>query len=89
MKIEHDTTKLQEAPDCFPGYYSEEQLARLRGRSLRTMARDRALGTGPAWTKIGNRILYRQAAVEAWLLAHEHRPVREDKARPSKPAAPR
>ncbi len=49
----------------------EEEYARLRGVSVRTIQRERARRTGPAYIKLGQRVYYRPAAIEAWLIAQE------------------
>lgn len=52
-------------------YRTEEDWAAERGVGLRTIRKERALRTGPAFVKIGRKIFYRPAAIEAWLLAQE------------------
>lgn len=45
----------------------EELSARFRGRiAVRTLSNWRCLGTGPKFVKLGGRILYPLAEVEAW-----------------------
>lgn len=43
----------------------------------RTLIRWRGQGTGPAYCKAGQRILYRRADLDAWLDAQRTVPVRE------------
>lgn len=50
---------------------SETEFAAQRGVSVRTLQRERALRTGPAFIKIGRRVFYRPAAIRDWLLAKE------------------
>ena len=50
---------------------SEEEYARQRGVSVRTIQRERAMRTGPAYIKLGQKVYFRPAAIEAWLLAQE------------------
>ncbi len=38
----------------------------------RTLDRWRRLGEGPPLTKLGRRVLYRRASLQAWLRAREH-----------------
>jgi hypothetical protein len=38
----------------------------------RTLDRWRRLGEGPPITKVGRRVLYRRASLQAWLRAREH-----------------
>jgi hypothetical protein len=48
---------------------------------VRTLARYRALGIGPAYIKLRGKILYRQADLDAWLQAYRIQPVRESSSR--------
>jgi hypothetical protein len=43
----------------------------MRGVSVRTVQRERALRLGPPFIKLGRSIFYRPAAIETWLLAQE------------------
>lgn len=52
------------------------EVARQLGVSLRTLNRWHALRVGPARCKVGRTVLYRQAAVDAWLERNETHPVR-------------
>lgn len=56
------------ANDNTPQYLTPGELsARFRGEiSVRTLANWRVLGTGPKYTKIGGRVLYPIAEVQAW-----------------------
>lgn len=49
----------------------ETEYAAQRGVSLRTAQRERAQRLGPPFIKLGRKIYYRPAAIEAWLLAQE------------------
>ncbi|WP_144055850.1 helix-turn-helix domain-containing protein [Octadecabacter arcticus] len=49
----------------------EPEYARLTGRNVRTVQRERARRIGPAFIRIGRKVFYRKAAIEAWLLAQE------------------
>jgi len=49
----------------------EADYAAMRGVCLRTIQRDRALRTGPAYIKVGRNVFYRPAAIDDWLLAQE------------------
>lgn len=55
---------------------SEADYAALRGVSIRTIQRERALRSGPPFIKLGKSIFYRPAAIETWLLSREQTPVR-------------
>jgi hypothetical protein len=56
-----------------PGFFSiaSQREAALRlGLSSRTLERNRASGFGPAFCKLGRRILYRPADLDAWITSH-------------------
>lgn len=57
----------------------EKEYAAARGVCIRTVQRERALRTGPAFVKLGRKIYYRKAAIEAWLLAQEQEQPRAKK----------
>jgi hypothetical protein len=63
-------------------YLTAADLASELGVSERSIARWRALRTGPAWTAVGKRILYRRSAVAAWLKSREQKPARQTRRRP-------
>lgn len=50
---------------------SEDDYAAQRGVSVRTVQRERALRAGPPYVKLGRKVFYRPAAIEAWILAQE------------------
>lgn len=50
---------------------SEGAYAELRGVSVRTIQRERALRVGPPFIKLGRKIYYRPGAIDAWLIAKE------------------
>ena len=52
-------------------YISESILATELGLTIRTLARLRAMRTGPPFTQLGRKIVYRREAVEAWLRSRE------------------
>lgn len=54
---------------------SEHEYAALRGVSIRTIRRERALRTGPAFVKLGKLVFYRPEAVDAWILSQEQTPA--------------
>lgn len=60
---------------------SEAELAKARGVCVRTVQRERALRTGPAFIRLGRKIFYRPEAVETWLLAKEQEQPRAAGAR--------
>ena len=49
----------------------EAEYARVRRVSVRTCQRDRHLRTSPPYIKLGRRVYYRAAAIQAWLLSNE------------------
>ena len=52
-------------------FLSEHELANELRFSVRTLARWRRLGEGPAITRLGRKIFYSRAAVDAWLAAQQ------------------
>ena len=50
---------------------TEAEYAEKRGVCVRTVQRERAMRVAPPFIKLGRKIYYRPAAVEAWLLAKE------------------
>ncbi len=52
-------------------HLTEDELAKLLNTHPMTLLRWRRERRGPPFTRIGRRILYRKAAVEAWLLRQE------------------
>ncbi len=47
-------------------HLSEKELARRCKLSIRTLQRWRREGIGPEYLKLGGRVLYRMADIEAW-----------------------
>jgi hypothetical protein len=62
-----------------PNLLTESDYAIMRGVSIRTIQRERALRTGAPFIKLGKSVFYRKAAIEAWVMSHEqsHRPARK------------
>ncbi len=58
------------------GYTTPEAAAYLR-KSPRTLIRWRNQRVGPAWTKVGHKIIYQPRDLDAYLEAHRVEPVRE------------
>jgi hypothetical protein len=56
------------------GYLVAKDSASRAGVGIATWRRWQALGIGPAATRIGGRVLWRTATIDAWLLAQEGRP---------------
>ena len=69
----------QSHPDTLPlhqRYFSEPELARHWGKSLRTLQRYRSEGTGPDFLKIGQSVFYRPQDITAFerkSLRHKNR----------------
>ncbi len=64
-------------PNCesvLSEYLSRDELALQLERCPRTLDRWDSLKIGPPRTILGRRVLYRRAAVAAWLLAQEEAP---------------
>lgn len=51
-------------------FLTEAELAARWRHSLRTLQRWRAAGYGPPYLRIGSRIVYRRAAIEAFEATH-------------------
>lgn len=49
----------------------ESTLAEARGVCVRTVQRQRAQRTGPAYLKIGKQVFYRAEAIREWLVNQE------------------
>jgi predicted site-specific integrase-resolvase len=52
-------------------YLTEEEAARELGVCTKTLKRWHVLGTGPAVTRLGRRILYRRITLAGWLVGRE------------------
>jgi hypothetical protein len=51
---------------AFARYVGTHEASRLVGLSARTLEKYRCYGGGPVYLKIGGRVVYRQADLEAW-----------------------
>lgn len=51
-------------------FLTQSEVAALLRLSPRTLERHRVSGTGPAYVKLGRRVVYSRDAVEAWALAN-------------------
>jgi predicted DNA-binding transcriptional regulator AlpA len=54
-----------------------EQAAAWTGLSTSTLAKLRLTGGGPAYAKLGRRVVYSAQDLEAWVQAHRHRSTSE------------
>jgi predicted DNA-binding transcriptional regulator AlpA len=50
-----------------PRYLKTPQAARLLGLSGRTLEKHRTYGTGPRYSKLGGRVIYRLEDLQAWV----------------------
>lgn len=54
-------------PNMPPRYLRTPEAARFLGLSGRTLEKHRTYGTGPSYRKIGGRVVYAIADLEAWV----------------------
>ena len=54
-----------------------ENAANRLGLSASTLAKLRLTGNGPAYSKLGRRVVYRVDDLEDWVLAHRHKSTSE------------
>ena len=64
-----------------PLVMNAEQAARRLGLSVSTLAKMRLYGTGPAYSKLGRRVVYRLEDLEAWVAANRYHSTSEYPAR--------
>ena len=57
---------MQDTQPTFARYLGTRDASRLMGLSPRTLEKYRCCGGGPIYLKIGGRVVYRQADLEAW-----------------------
>jgi len=57
------------------------EAARRLGLSASTLAKMRLYGTGPNYSKLGSRVVYRAEDLEAWVEANRYRSTSEYTAR--------
>jgi hypothetical protein len=63
----------------FDGYIDEEEMAKQRDVSVRTLQLERQRGDGPPWVKVGRDVYYPIDGFRDWLKSIERRPVRSSK----------
>jgi len=56
---------------------NSKQVAPLLGLSVSTLAKKRLSGDGPAFSKLGRRVVYRVNDLEAWIGAHRFQSTSE------------
>jgi uncharacterized protein YjcR len=66
-----------------PGYIPEVEMAEQLGVAVRTLRKWRQQGLGPAYTKFGKQVHYRDTSRDAWLRRQEVVPIRSAEARAS------
>ena len=54
-------------PDLPPRYLRTPEAARFVGLSIRTLEKHRIYGTGPRYSKLGGRVVYRVEDLQAWV----------------------
>lgn len=52
-------------------YMTEREVVERTTLSQRTLQRYRSAGGGPTWSRLGRRVVYRWADVEAWIRSRE------------------
>lgn len=57
-------------------YFTPERLAKILGKSVRTLARWHELRVGPPRTRVGKQPLYDEEKLPGWLAEFETRPVK-------------
>jgi predicted DNA-binding transcriptional regulator AlpA len=65
-------------PNMPPRYLRTPEAARFLGLSGRTLEKHRTYGTGPKYSKIGGRILYRLEDLQAWVARGDRRSTSDD-----------
>jgi hypothetical protein len=58
----------EQSPDW--ALFSQETVAAIRGCSLATMERDRWIGTGVPFIKMGHLVRYKKSVIREWLNQH-------------------
>tara|TARA_E500000318_G_scaffold112056_1_gene133736 strand:+ start:2393 stop:2614 length:222 start_codon:yes stop_codon:yes gene_type:complete len=56
---------------------SADQVANMLGLSKSTLAKMRLSGNGPAYSKLGRRVVYRPEDVDAWIASRRFRSTSE------------
>ena len=55
--------------ELLDGYTPEDQMAKARGVTVRTLRAERQRGDGPPWVKMGKQVLYPNDGFRNWLKA--------------------
>ena len=64
------TTPLNTAGEIPRIFLTQREVSALLRLSPRTLERHRLAGTGPAYVKLGRKVVYKREAVEAWAAAN-------------------
>ena len=62
-------TEYERAPDST--FFSQETVAAIRDCSIKTIERDRWIGRGIPFIKMGRLVRYRKSDINAWLAKHQ------------------
>lgn len=65
-------------PNLPPRYLRTPEAARFLGLSGRTLEKHRTYGTGPRYSKIGGRVVYRLEDLQAWVSRGEKASTSDD-----------
>jgi phage terminase Nu1 subunit (DNA packaging protein) len=68
---------MSDATNFMTGYRTEEEQAKLLGKTVRTLRNWRKQRTGPAYTRNGKEYLYHDDWTAEWLRAGKRQPLRE------------
>mgnify|MGYP001072070006 FL=1 len=74
--------------DLPPRMLRTQEAARFLGISIRTLEKHRTYGTGPIYRKVGGRVLYTVADLEAWTAIGTRKSTRDKNAGTVFPARP-
>jgi hypothetical protein len=69
MSVNDDLFTFWTAPD--DALFATPAIARVRSVSVALLERERWLGTGPKYLKVGGRVLYRKADVLEWIVQQQ------------------
>jgi predicted DNA-binding transcriptional regulator AlpA len=78
--------------DLPPRMLRTQEAARFLGISIRTLEKHRTYGTGPTYRKVGGRVLYTVADLDAWTAIGMRKSTRDKNAGtvfPARPLTPR
>ena len=75
-------SRLKRKRFAIPGYTNEAETAEQLSVAVRTLRKWRQQGLGPAYTKFGKQVHYRDASRDAWLRRQEVEPVRLERREP-------